>query len=216
MGTVVHTGLANEAHTLILHWDGVNWTQIASPDVGGLNAVAAINENDVWAIGDAILHWDGHNWTQVAKPPAILHAIAAVGSNDLWAVGEGPLIMHWDGKSWRTVSSPQPPLLADYIEPHRDYLTSITAIAPNDLWAVGSQVGSISDSKYPYRNVMHTLVMHWDGQSWSIVPSPNDSLSQSFIDIAAISQDELWAVGEIGSDNPSILIARFHRKQCPR
>ena len=69
-------------HTLTLHWNGTDWSIVASPDVGNygnfLNDVKAISRNDVWAVGqffdlatedDGIsLHWDGVRWTSMPLP----------------------------------------------------------------------------------------------------------------------------------------------------
>ena len=65
------------AQTLILHWDGSNWTRQMSPtpagDNGLLLGVDALSANDVWAVGQSgngpgevplALHWDGTAWTQ--------------------------------------------------------------------------------------------------------------------------------------------------------
>jgi hypothetical protein len=41
----------------------------------------------------------------------------------------------------------------------------IAASGPNDIWAVGYE----ETSSY----VPQTLIEHWDGHSWSVVPSPN-------------------------------------------
>ncbi len=79
------------------------------------------------------------------------------------------------------------------------------------MWAVGRRLGSIPDPQYPYRNVQNTIVQHWNGTTWSLVPSPNDSTTQNFIDVAAVSKDELWAVGE---NDMGVLIARFRRAPC--
>jgi hypothetical protein len=46
-------------------------------------------------------------------------------------------------------------------------LFGVTAVATNDVWAVGTQQPtSLTDP--------HTLILHWNGAAWSIVPSPND------------------------------------------
>src|SRR5947209_14875409 len=46
-------------------------------------------------------------------------------------------------------------------------LVGIAAVSANDIWSVGSfNVG-------PYANSLRTLTEHWNGTSWSIVPSPN-------------------------------------------
>src|SRR5205085_8775844 len=41
-----------------------------------------------------------------------------------------------------------------------------------------------------------TLIEHWDGNQWSIVPSPNNSPSHNQLSaITAISPTDVWAVG---------------------
>src|SRR5215472_5303711 len=76
-----------------------------------LNAVAAVTESDVWAVGfqngndlnesrTLALHWDGSSWKAVATPNPgstpeckgantgnILTSIAAVSTSDIWAAG---------------------------------------------------------------------------------------------------------------------------------
>src|SRR6266568_2808374 len=69
--------------TLVLHWNGATWQQVASLDPGGtgndndLFAVAATSHSDAWAVGEIItstgiqtltLHWNGAAWQQVASP----------------------------------------------------------------------------------------------------------------------------------------------------
>src|SRR5207253_7101542 len=90
----------------------------------------------------------------------------AVSATDVWAVGfygpfSGPthtLVEHWDGTSWSVVPSPDPSASGSI-------LYGITAVSANDVWAVGD---------YPYGSAGGhvTLTEHWDGSSWSVVPSP--------------------------------------------
>jgi hypothetical protein len=66
-------------------------------------------------------------------------------------------------------------------------LVSIAAITPNDLWAVGS---------YSIRGTDQTLVEHWDGSSWTLIPSPNVGSGSNFLaGVAAIATNDVWAVG---------------------
>ncbi|HKP54867.1 MAG TPA: choice-of-anchor J domain-containing protein [Chloroflexia bacterium] len=60
-------------------------------------------------------------------------------------------------------------------------LRDVDAVSANDVWAVGDQ-GSAYES----------LVQHWDGQSWQIIPSPNPMTLRG---VAAIASDDVWAVG---------------------
>jgi hypothetical protein len=59
--------------TLTLHWDGIRWSVIPSPNIAGafnnLFGVTALTPQNIWAVGRAItqngdyqtliLHWDG-------------------------------------------------------------------------------------------------------------------------------------------------------------
>ncbi len=95
--------------TLILHWNGRAWAQVASPNPGGsksgdvLESVAVTSSSDGWAVGSYVngsdtiqnvllLHWNGRKWTAFASPkPGVrneLFAVAASSSGNVWAVGD--------------------------------------------------------------------------------------------------------------------------------
>jgi hypothetical protein len=105
--------------TLVLHWDGTRWTQVASPSPrlssSELNAVSASSATGAWAVGDVvsnrvsrtlILRWDGARWRTVASPsqgPSFLNGISAVCGRDALAVGSGgtaSLALRWTGSRW--------------------------------------------------------------------------------------------------------------------
>jgi len=93
--------------TLIEHWNGTNWSIVASPTPGadpGLTGVAARGSSDVYAVGDnlpsinggvvqgLILRWNGSTWSQDTDPTdgtfSPLYAAATVpGAANEWAVG---------------------------------------------------------------------------------------------------------------------------------
>src|SRR5205085_2469989 len=64
--------------------------------------------------------------------------------------------------AWRTVSSPNPGT--------DDSLYAVSALSSSDVWAVGNNYdgGPV---------LVRTLIMHWDGTQWSVVPSPNPGSS---------------------------------------
>ena len=195
--------------TLVEHWNGTQWSVIPSPNPSStqnmLNAVAAVSTNDVWAVGFAALgsnpilieHWDGTAWSVVPNPPSSspitdLTALAVVSANDIWAVGIGTVnddagtaTLHWDGTAWSVVPSPN-------VGPEvNNSLFGVTAIASNDVWAVGTQQ-STSMTK------PHTLILHWDGSQWSIVPSPNfggNTVGNHLAAASGISSNDVWAIG---------------------
>jgi len=70
-------------------------------------------------------------------------------------------------------------------------LHSVSALAENDVWAVGVSYNT-------ERTLGSTLIEHWNGSRWSVVPSPNPS---SFVNklnaVAAVSPSDVWAVGTL-------------------
>jgi hypothetical protein len=68
-------------------------------------------------------------------------------------------------------------------------------VASNDVWAVGYQQVSSTGMAQP-------LIEHWDGTSWSVVPSPNLTPGGLLKAVTAISTNNVWAVGE--DDNLSV------------
>jgi hypothetical protein len=194
---------------LILHWNGTSWLQSPSPDPGKfiqLTAVHEISANDAWAVGTVsdgstiqtlTLHWDGTSWTQKPSPsPGIgnrgeLTGVTATSGGDVWAVGDylssedpsdaiSTLVMHWDGTSWKQVASPNPE--PDII----NQLTGVSAVSPDDAWAVGFFADGTTD---------HTLIAHWDGTSWTRVPSPDPFEDDNLSGVAATSANSAVAVG---------------------
>src|SRR6266700_3070141 len=172
--------------------DSSGWTVVPSPTsaYNSLLGVRAISASDAWAVGfDAsnggyrtlIMHWDGTSWSKViTNTVGHLSSVAAVSSNDVWAVGtgsSGTLTMHWNGSSWSMVPSPNSGV-------QTNTLNSVAAVSSNDVWAVGYYYPDNSSPE-------NTLIIHWDGSSWSMVPSPSGILSS----VTAISSSDAWAVG---------------------
>ena len=213
----------NDSRTLTQHWNGTAWTTVASPNPGAaavlvctnlnsgnvLTAVAAVSPNDVWAVGyfftctsllkPMALHWNGVQWSVVPTPKlntndnAAFNSVVAVAANDVYAVGYKPasngavltLIEHWDGAAWSVVSSPN-------ANNTGNVLTSVTANSPTDIWAVGDQVAPGVE--------VRTLALHFDGSTWSVVPTPNPvhggNLTQNVLtSVVAAGPNDVTAVG---------------------
>jgi hypothetical protein len=198
---------------LILHWNGTTWTTVPNPqlltnDNSALNSVVALASNDVWAVGyqpaanGAVLplieHWDGSRWTVMPAPTAsptgnVLAAVSATGPTDIWAVGYSvdepttslqTLTMHFDGAQWSIVPSPNV-LPKDFL--NQNILSAVKAVAPDDVTAVGHILDFDNQRTL-------TMIQHWDGTAWSVVPSPNPSE-------AAGTLNTLNAVTGFGSSN---------------
>jgi hypothetical protein len=71
----------------------------------------------------------------------------------------------------------------------------VAAIAANNTWAVGysGNAGIAAD---------RGLIEHWDGAQWTIVPSPNTYSSEHLYAVAAVSANDIWAVGQYFNQNP--------------
>ena len=226
-------GTKNETpiETFILHWDGVTWSQVASPNVAGANqlfGVTAISAGDVWAVGSVsgaplALHWNGTAWSVVSVgvgsglSAEYFAAVTGSSANDVWAVGKGQgiftnqvfaTIRHWDGSRWteklcRAASASNPPDGYEGGGPNA-YFTGVSAAASNDVWAVGV-AGS------------GPMILHWDGQAWTEVTHPRAfPNAASLYAVTTSPQGNAWGVGiEIevsssGSTSPSFtLIDRY-------
>jgi hypothetical protein len=202
-------------HTMVLHWDGSQWRVVPSPSPGTndfLGDMGAVSANDVWAVGNATIngtsqtlieHWNGTQWSIVKSPNVgthdnVLIGVTAVSRSDVWAVGFAndsnnvmrTLIEHWNGKSWRVVPSPNvgsPNTVLNNI------ITEVVAISASDIWTSGDYVLANGNRQ--------TLLEHWNGSQWSVVPTPNiGSHDDYFQGMAADSANDLWAVG--GDNDP--------------
>ena len=125
-----------------------------------------------------------------------LNAVAVVSVSDVWAVGFSPhpsgtplyikqtLVEHWNGSNWSVVASPNPAGKPDVV------LNGVTAISANDIWSVGH---SGDPSFAPWQ----TLTEHWNGSSWSIIPSPSPGTynGNELYAVDAVSSNDVWAVG---------------------
>lgn len=186
---------------LIERFDGSAWSAAEAPDVPGwelLLGVDARTANDVWAVGVSqggtlIEHFDGSAWSVVPAPavPGSLDAVAAIAADNVYAVGyyfSGAriltLAMHYDGTGWSVVPTPN----RGYT---RNMLADLVVNSPNDIWAVGYSNGNGG------RHKDRTLIEHFNGTTWSIVPSPNvGDGSNELWAIDAVAANDLWAVGE--------------------
>jgi len=181
-----------------------------------LNGVAALSENDIWVIGDNPIrrpprpqalfkHWNGSQWVIYPDPASetqtvSLHAIAAASPNDVWAVGEvegslQPLIQHWNGSRWSVVPSPR---IGD-----ESHLVAITAISANDAWAVGYYSPNLNLTSG------WTLIEHWNGSRWSMIPSPHPGGINGLTKVEAISPNNVWAVGNYNDSHIQALILHW-------
>ncbi len=183
---------ASGAMTLVEHWNGKAWRVMASPNGSGdavnaswLYSVSCPSALSCFAVGyyyfipDAIAplieHWNGKAWTIMDPSASYLNGVSCVSASDCEAVGDaaigpsqGVTALHWNGIAWTAVAIPRPPA-SDPRASALSYLTAVSCVRSWNCYAVGYYNGFFSGIQ------TETLVEHWNGSTWTIVPSPNPS-----------------------------------------
>jgi alpha-tubulin suppressor-like RCC1 family protein len=133
-----------------------------------------------------------------------LSAVSASSPTEAWAVGSTapeqptgePAAEHWNGKSWRidTVApGPGTPAI----------LTGVDDLGPTNAWAVGSSGAG-----------ERTLIEHFDGNSWTVVPSPDPEQGPGATDelraVSGTNADDLWAVGTFSNGSTFSALLLLH------
>jgi hypothetical protein len=180
----VFSAHASTTKTLIDRWNGVKWTVVASPNVGGtlsnsLADVSCSGPTSCFAVGSATLalgevahnlieHWNGTSWTIGTGPnPAAngnsLGGVACPAATSCFAVGESGsvtapgTIEQWNGTTWSIMGHPMP-------LPTNSSLLAAACAGPT-CFSVGQQstpAGTIA-----------TLVEQPTPSGWVVVPNPN-------------------------------------------
>jgi hypothetical protein len=194
------------------------WNIVPSPNPdpdedfdNGFASLAVVSPTDIWAVGNSgiygetrrtlVEHWNGSSWSMVPSPNGPnevnwLLGADAVSASNVWAVGysatnppfesvSDTLIERWNGSSWSVVPSPnpEPPLAGG---PVSNELYGVDAVSANDVWAVGLTHDL---------SVGQTLIVHWNGATWSVVPSPSPGEYGWLRSVSAVSANDVWAVG---------------------
>jgi hypothetical protein len=186
------------------HWNGSRWSVVSGPG-SGLNAVVNFSSINAVAVGTTgeVEQWNGTAWNTVSvpAPPGDIYlpgnnltSISASGPNDIWAVGYyessftswAAYALHYNGTSWSVLTLPSPPASLGVTVP---VLHGIADLAPNNVWAVGDVEQPVG-----YSNGT-TLIEHWDGTKWSIVPSPATGTFAVLNGVAARASNDVIAAG---------------------
>jgi hypothetical protein len=113
----------------------------------------------------------------------LINGVSAIpGTGQAWAVGQQdqnnhtlPVVDRFRNSHWTAVTSPRPFQFTQ--------LNAVSALGAKDAWAVGNA----SDGSA-------TLAEHWDGHSWTVVPTPAGP--GDLRGVAAVGPNDVWAVGE--------------------
>jgi hypothetical protein len=170
----------------------------------------------------ALLHPGGfapsainYQWQIVSSPNSALAVNALTGvtvraSADAWAWGDAneapsptnsnpiqtPLVAQWDGSKWSIVATPA--------VPYGGQIAGIAALAPDDAWAVGGLLITPTSSD---NTTGATLIERWDRYTWT--SQPNQVVNADLTAPAALSANDIWAVGSVDNGAQSGLMQRW-------
>jgi hypothetical protein len=197
------------ANPTLFRWNGTQWLTVPAPHPGYVADVEARAANDIWVAfrpgqnaSCAVYHWNGTGWRHILGNTGCPNAIVPVSATDVLAVGTrvepdpldpemGRNLSHaerWDGSQWQTVPSESPS------REGRNYLLDVAEVSPDDIWAVGYYTTYAIDGRHK------TLALHWDGEEWNRIPTPNylGTQTSTLTGVSAISSNDVWAVGYAG------------------
>lgn len=207
--------------TLIQQWNGTSWSIVASPRAfpiqnDYLNGAACSSATNCFAVGDRyetnyvtlIEQWNGSSWSVVPSPNrgdfgSRLDGVACGSATSCFAVGYSlntsvyqTLIAQWNGASWSIVPS------VNFGTGLNNYLHDVTCTSATHCVAVG---------EYLSYGAYQTVIEQWDGTSWTLVPSPNSSATQSnfLYGVSCTSVNQCVAVGNFSNGVRKTLIEQW-------
>lgn len=186
----------------IYHYDGSTWSAMTTrfDDRPNLTAVWGISESNVFAVGingSGILHYNGVAWSEMRIPGGDFYfsGIWGASESNVYAVGEldfvistvkgeracnSPIILHYDGVKWSQVS------LGIEGDALSSSLLGIWGSSENDIFAVGY-------GNYLHSIIPHSIILHYDGKSWSQMKHP---FEMALYSIWGSSATDVFAVGK--------------------
>jgi hypothetical protein len=198
--------------TFAEHYNGASWSAVPTPNTGSnFNSFygAAASQGQAWGVGmylnanyedrALIESWNGSQWSIDAVPQPgsqrdMLFGASATSPDDVWAVGTQQdtnggfesLAYHWNGSTWTVVPTADPGT-------NENLLYGVVAVSPDDAWAVGQQTNNSGPDQ--------ALVEHWNGASWSAVPTPVEHEGTTMLNAVAAQGQNVYAAGFV--DSPS-------------
>ena len=173
--------------TVIGQWNGSAWSSAPNSIPGDLTAISCSSTSQCKAVGltwqgdtatTALAEsWNGTSWTidDIVPSSGGFTAVSCSRPTSCMAVGfaapQGSCVVfpnpcppqaeQWNGSSWVSTTPETPPGSTF------SALSGVSCTGPSDCFAVGQYSTSTL-----HLNAL-TLVEHWNGVAWSIVPSPS-------------------------------------------
>jgi hypothetical protein len=185
--------------TMIQRYSNGSWSIVPSPNgsttgYSQLTRVDATAANNVWAIGSdsqtgtLVLRYNGSGWARMTAPAGIApRAIDVVSATDVWLAGyngSAATVARWNGSSWATVYTQAT------TGRHLTVFEGITVDATGGVWAVGWD-RDYDTSGRP----VSSLVVRFKNSTWTRETSPNPANRNTLMDVAALTNGDVVAVG---------------------
>jgi hypothetical protein len=169
-------------------WSIVPSVNASATGYSQLNRVDATSASNVWAIGSLVERYDGSKWVAMSSPAGVaLRGLDVVSPSEVWVagyVGSAATVAQWKNGTWTTRYT-QP-----VVSRHLTVFEAIAVDASGQVWAVGWD----RDYNAPGRPVS-SLVVHFNGTSWSREATPNPANRNTLNDVVALANGEVFAVG---------------------
>src|SRR5882757_136065 len=189
-----------------------DWTEEAFPAGNArLYDAARVDADTTWAVGSRAYGEgrqrysgpvifsrddDSRSWTDVPVPDGYsgTSAVAADPAGNIWVAGsnspddKGIPTARRDATGWDVL--PEAPVPEGTLSAGFAHLAPV---ADDDVWAAG------------YRQpegilTFDAMIEHWDGTAWRLVELPAiDSDYSTLSDVVALSADDIWAAGDMGT-----------------
>ncbi|QTA83005.1 CalX-like domain-containing protein [Desulfonema limicola] len=127
---------------LIMHFDGIEWKQMASSTEKNLEGIWGSSGSDVFAAGSngTILHYNGISWRQMdARTQNDLTKIWGSSGANVFVSGDKGTILHYDGTGW-----------VPMITNNNKNIYNLWGISDADVFAVGG----------------NGAILHYNGSQW--------------------------------------------------
>jgi hypothetical protein len=172
------------------HWDGRQWTFGVIGKNAELWSIQYFSENDIWVSSGMPHHWNGETWTTyhlwnmgvLNEEGGSVYYLWGESSSDIFFVGDRGTIVHYNGSEFsRMESGTDVPL------------NQICGTSGDNVWASG------------YDNLLHTVLLHYDGKTWRKAYEGNKSrydvnnrITSTIYGVYTDDPDYVWIIASQG------------------
>jgi hypothetical protein len=179
--------------TMTQRFNGTSWSIVPSVNASStgysqLNRVDATSTSNVWAIGSLVERYNGTNWVAMSSPAGVApRGLDVVSPSEVWIAGysgSAATVTQWKNGTWTTRYT------QTSAGRHLTVFEAIAVDASGQVWAVGLD----RDYDAPGRPVS-SLVVRYNGTSWTRETTPNPANRNTLMDVVALANGEVFAVG---------------------